>query len=59
MIEFAYNKAKNASTDYIPFEFNYKYHPQVLFEEDIDSCTRSCSANKLVEELKKRIEICC
>ncbi len=59
MTEFAYNNAKNTGTNHIPFELNYGFHPQVLFKEDIDPRFRSCSTNKLTEELKELIEICC
>ncbi len=56
--EFAYNNAKNASTGHTPFELNCSYHPRVSFEEEVDSRSRSRSANKLVEELKELIEVC-
>ncbi len=58
MAEFAYNNAKNASTGHTPFELNCGYHPSVSFEEDVDSCSRFCSANKLAEELRELIEVC-
>ena len=57
--EFAYNNAKNVSTGHTPFELNCGYHPKVLFEEDVDPCSRSRSTNKLIEELKKLMEVCC
>ncbi len=59
MAEFAYNNAKNASTGHTPFELNCGYHPRVSFEEDIDSRSRSSSANELAEELRELIEVCC
>ncbi len=59
MAEFAYNNAKNASTGHIPFELNYGYHPKVSFEEDVDPHTRSRSINKLAEELRELMEVCC
>ncbi len=59
MIEFVYNNVKNASTGHIPFEINYGYHPKVSFEEDINPYSRSCSAHKLVKELRELIEVCC
>ena len=59
MAEFAYNNAQNASTGDTPFKFNYGYHPRVSFKEDVDSRSRSRSANELAEELKKLIEVCC
>ena len=36
MAEFAKNNAKNASTCHTPFELNRGYHPQMLYEEDVD-----------------------
>ncbi len=59
MAEFAYNNAKNASTGHTPFELNCDYHPRVFFEEDVNPRSRSRSANKLVEELRKLIKVCC
>ena len=53
MAKFAYNNSKNASTGHTLFELNCGYHPRVFFEEDVDPRSRSCSANKLAEELKK------
>ncbi len=59
MAEFVYNNAKNASTHHTPFKLNYGYHPRVSFEEDVDPRSRSHLANKLAEELKELIEVCC
>ena len=59
MAEFAYNNAKNVSTNHIPFELNCGYYPKVFFEEDVDLCSKFCSANKLVTELRELIEVCC
>ena len=59
MREFIYNNAKNASTSYTPFELNCGYHPKVSFEEDVDLRSRFCSANKLADELRELIEVCC
>ena len=36
MAEFAYNNAKNASTDFTSFELNYRYHPWVSYKEDLN-----------------------
>ena len=46
MGEFAYNNAKNASTDHTLFELNCGYHSQVSFKEDLDPHSKS----KIVEE---------
>ncbi len=58
MAEFTYNNANNASTGHTPFELNCGYNPRVSFEEDVDLHLRSCSANKLVEELRELMEVC-
>ncbi len=59
MTEFAYNNAKNASTSYTPLKLNYGFYLIVLFEEDVDLRSRSRLANKLANELRELIEICC
>ena len=59
MIEFTYNNAKNASSGYTLFELNFGYHRKVFFEEDIDPHMKSCSTNKLAEELRELIKVCC
>ncbi len=59
MAEFAYNNTKNISTGYTLFELNCGYHPKVFFEEDVDPCLRSRSANGLAKKLKKLMEVCC
>ena len=59
IVEFAYNNAKNASDGYTLFELNYGYHPRVYFKEDVDLQSRSRSANKLAEELRKLMKVCC
>ena len=57
MAEFAYNNTKNASTSLTPFKFNCGYQSKVLFKENINLYSKSCSANKLVKELGKLIKI--
>ncbi len=59
MAKFAYNNAKNASIGYTSFKLNCGYHLRVFFEKDVDPCSRSCSANKLAEELRELMEVCC
>ena len=59
MAEFAYNNAKNISIGHTPFELNCSYHLKVFFKEDVDPCLKSRSANKLAEELRKLMEVCC
>ena len=51
MAEFAYNNAKNASTSYITFKFNCKYHPRVFYEDDFDPRSKLKSAKELSFEL--------
>ena len=57
MAKFEYNKAKNASTSHMPFEVNCNFHPQVSFEDDVNFCSKSCSANELAKELRELIDI--
>ena len=59
MIEFVYNNSKNADTVHILFELNCDYHPWISFEDKCNVCSRSSSANRLIMELKKLINICC
>ncbi len=59
MAEFAYNNAKNTSTSHTPFKLNYGHHLRVSFKEDVDSHSRPCSVNKLAEELRELIKVCC
>ena len=59
MAEFAYNNAKNASIGHTLFKLNCSYHLRISFKEDIDPRLKSRSANKLVEELKELMEVCC
>ncbi len=58
MAELAYNHAKNASTDYTPFELNCDYHPQASYEEDVDPCSQLKSADELATELKELMAVC-
>ncbi len=58
MAEFAYNNTKDASTGHISFELNCRFHPWVLFKEDVDLRSRSHSANELANKLRELIEVC-
>ena len=58
MMEFAYNNAKNANTGHIPFELNCSYHPQILYEEEVDPCSKLKSADKLSAELRELMFVC-
>ncbi len=59
MAKFVHNNAKNTSTNHILSEFNYGFHPQVLFKKNLDSQSRSRLANKPADKLRELIEICC
>ena len=56
--EFAYNNAKNSSTDHTPFELNCGYHPWMLYEEDVDPRSQSKSADELSAELRELMIVC-
>lgn len=57
MTKFTYNNAKNASIDYMSFELNYDYYSHMIFEEDIDFCSVSKTANKLTAKLLELLTI--
>ena len=59
MVEFVYNNSKNASIGHMPFELNCGYHPRVSYEEEVDLRSQSKSADKLSEELRELMIICC
>ena len=58
MAEFAYNKAKNASTGHTPFELNCGNHPQMSYKEDVYPHSQSKSADKLLAELRELLIVC-
>lgn len=58
MAEFAYNNVKNMITDPIYFKFNCSYYPHVFFEDKINFCSKSRSADKLAKKLKNLRVIC-
>ena len=51
MTKFAYNNVKNTSISHISFELNCSYHLCVYLKEDIEACSQSKIANKLLAEL--------
>ena len=57
--KFAYNNIKNASTGYTPFELNCSYHPRVSFKEDVNPYSKFCFTDKLAEELRELMKVCC
>ena len=58
MAEFAYNNAKNASTNFMPFELNCGYHPRVSYEEVFDPRSKSRIAEELSSELQELMTVC-
>ena len=58
MAKFAYNNAKNASTDFTPFELNCGYHPRVSYKEDLNPRSKSKTAKKLSFELRNLMAAC-
>ena len=59
MAKFAYNNVKNVNTGHNLFKLNCNYYLRVLFKEDVKLRWKSCFANKLANELRELIEICC
>ena len=58
MAKFAYNNAKNASTGFTTFEFNYGYHPWVSYEEDLNPRSKSKTTEELSSELRNLMAAC-
>ena len=58
MAEFAYNNAKNASTNHTSFELNCGYHPWVSYKEDLDPCSKLKTAEKLSSKLRNLMAVC-
>ena len=58
MAKFAYNNTKIASTGHTPFELNCSYHPQMSYEEEVDSCSKLKLVDKLSAELRKLMIVC-
>ena len=56
--EFAYNNAKNTSTGYTPFELNCGYHLRFSYEENLDPCSKSRTAEDLSSELRELMTGC-
>lgn len=48
--EFVYNIAKNTSTGYKLFKLNYGFLPYIFYKKNIDFCSKSKTAEKLVAE---------
>ena len=56
--EFAYNHARNASTDHTPFELNCGYHLRESYQEDVNFHSESKLADKLLVRLRELIIVC-
>ena len=58
MAKFACNNANNASTSFTSFELNCGYHPRVSYKEDLDSRSKSRTAEELSSELRELMTVC-
>ena len=58
MAKFAYNNAKNVSINHTAFELNCGYHPRMLYKKEIDSCSKSKLADKLLTKLRELMIVC-
>lgn len=58
MAKFVYNNAKNGIIGYKLSELNYGYYPYIFFEDNIDLCLNSHSANQLAKKLRDLISVC-
>ena len=57
MAELAYNNAKNSNTGYTLFKLNCGFYSQVFIKDDVNPCSKSCSANKLAKKLRELMDI--
>lgn len=57
IIEFVYNNAKTATIGPMSFKLNYSYHSVVFYEENIHSCSKLKTVEKLSGELCEQIII--
>ena len=51
MAEFAYNNANNASTGHMPFELNCGSYLWMFYKQEVDTHSKSKSADKLSVKL--------
>ena len=58
MAEFAYNNAKNASIGHTLFELNCGYYLHVSYEENLDTRSKSKTAEELSSKFRNLIVIC-
>ena len=58
MAKFANNNAKNASTCYTPFKLNCGYHLWILYEQEVNPCSKLKLVDKLSVELRKLVIVC-
>ena len=56
--EFAYNNAKNASTNYMPFKLNCGYHFRMSYKEKVNSRSKSKSVDELSAKLRELMIVC-
>ena len=56
--EFAYNNAKNTSTNHMSFKLNYSYHPWMSYKKKFDPRSKFKLAEKLSAELKELMILC-
>ena len=57
--EFVYNNSKNTSIGHMPFELNCDYYSRMSYEEEVDPRSQSKLVDKLSEELKELMTVCC
>ena len=58
MAKFAYNITKKASTSYIFFELNYRYHIYVFYKKNLNLCLKSKTIKELSFKHGNFIVVC-
>ena len=59
IVEFVYNNAKNTITGHRLFELNCGYYFWMSYKKEFDFCFQFKSADKLLEELRELMIVCC
>ena len=57
MAKFTYNNTKNTSISYIFFKLNCSFHLKVLYNKDLNLCSKSKTPDKLVAKLRKLMTV--
>lgn len=58
MTEFAFNNAKNITTEFTFFEQNFGFNHPISYKKDVNHCSKSKAVDKIVAQIRKLTTIC-